>query len=219
MKVKALVVAAMVITSVNAGWRRRFKDLFGGNGGKPRSVFPQDLSMNEWSMSQDTEPTKKESADDSNMNGIGKNLICDFLISIAEDLHRNIFGNVDEYRSHLSVLYTLQGKAENLKEEEKEDHSASFEHVNGRLQAIKGEFTSLKDRYLEMLKQLVRNECMTESVHLTSPEDMERIDIFLDELLNLRESTRKDKEGVIVFHREWVDGHEKIVIHKDVHNF
>ncbi|KAH9248159.1 hypothetical protein BASA81_014190 [Batrachochytrium salamandrivorans] len=186
---------------------------------KPGSVFSQDLTETVPSMSQDIEPTKKESADDSNMNGIGKNLICDFLIPIAEGLHKNIFEHIDEYRSHLSVLYTLQGKVENLKDEEKEGYSAPFERVNGRLQAIKGEFTSLKDRYLEMLKQLVRNECMTESVHLTSPEDMERIDIFLDELLNLRESTRKDKEGVIVFHREWVDGHEKIVIHKDTHNF
>ncbi|KAH9271406.1 hypothetical protein BASA83_006498 [Batrachochytrium salamandrivorans] len=219
MKVKALVVAAMVITSVNAGWRRKPRVFVGGDDSKPGSVFSQDLTETGPSMSQDIEPTKKESADDSNMNGIGKNLICDFLISKAEGLHRNIFGNVDEYRSHLSVLYILQEKAENLKEEEKEDHSASFERVNGGLQAIKEEFTSLKDRYLQILKQLVRNECMTESVHLTSPEDMERIDIFLDELLNLRESTKKDKEGVIVFHREWEGDHEKIVVHKNVHNF
>ncbi|KAH6573370.1 hypothetical protein BASA60_006093 [Batrachochytrium salamandrivorans] len=185
MKVKALVVAAMVITSVNAGWRRKPRVFVGGDDSKPGSVFSQDLTETD----------------------------------AAEGLHRNIFGNVDEYRSHLSVLYILQEKAENLKEEEKEDHSASFERVNGGLQAIKEEFTSLKDRYLQILKQLVRNECMTESVHLTSPEDMERIDIFLDELLNLRESTKKDKEGVIVFHREWEGDHEKIVVHKNVHNF
>ncbi|KAH9256866.1 hypothetical protein BASA82_001129 [Batrachochytrium salamandrivorans] len=47
MKFKALVVAAMVITSVNASWRRRFGSLFKqGDDSRPKSKAPFGLKMN-----------------------------------------------------------------------------------------------------------------------------------------------------------------------------
>ncbi|KAH9254707.1 hypothetical protein BASA81_007258 [Batrachochytrium salamandrivorans] len=99
-----------LFTSVNAGWHRRLRSLFGRNDRKPGSVFPQDLTENGSSMSQDTEPTNKESSNDSDMNGIGKNLICDFLISKTKGLQKDLVEHADEFRGHLALLHILQGE-------------------------------------------------------------------------------------------------------------
>ncbi|KAH6591894.1 hypothetical protein BASA50_008408 [Batrachochytrium salamandrivorans] len=155
-----------------------------------------------WSISQDIEPTKRESADDSNMNGTGNNLICSLLISIAKGLHENVFEHVDEFQSHMPLFHILQDKAEHLKDEDRDDHSASFGRVNGRLQDIEERFTSLKDRYLEIVQKWMQNECMTESVHLITPSDMERIDIPLDELLNLPGNAEVHEKDVIFLDRQ-----------------
>ncbi|KAH6597632.1 hypothetical protein BASA61_003085 [Batrachochytrium salamandrivorans] len=92
------------------------------------------------------------------MNGTGNNLICSLLISIAKGLHENILEHVDEFQSHMPLFHILQDRAEHLKNEDRDDHSASFGRVNGRLQDIEGRFTSLKDRYLKIVQKWVQNE-------------------------------------------------------------
>ncbi|KAH9244092.1 hypothetical protein BASA81_018546 [Batrachochytrium salamandrivorans] len=84
------------------------------------SVFSQDLAETGSSMSQDTDPTNKESSNDSDMNGIGKNLICDFLISTTKGLQASLVEHADEFRGHLASLHILQEKEETLKDEQRE---------------------------------------------------------------------------------------------------
>ncbi|KAH9265243.1 hypothetical protein BASA83_011244 [Batrachochytrium salamandrivorans] len=202
MKVGIFVAAVMVITSVNASRRRRILDWFRHGGGRSRPVFSQDLSRDEWAASRSSDHAKKVQYDDSNMDVAGKDLPCSTLISVSEELHRNLIDHVDEYRSHLPLLYTLQERAENLKLRNREEHSALFERVNAILQEIKGEFTDLKKKYSIFWRKLETNSCLSDSVHLISLEDMERIGIFLDEQINLREFTKEYEKGVIFLDRQ-----------------
>ncbi|KAH6580109.1 hypothetical protein BASA60_003011 [Batrachochytrium salamandrivorans] len=150
MKFNILVVAAMVITSVNAGWHRRPKVVPGGDDSKPGSVSSQDLSEGDSSMSQDTDHTNKESSNDSDTNVVSENIFCDFLTLAAKDLQASLVERADEFRGHLASLHMLQETAETLKEEQMENHSASTERVNGILEAIKKEFAKLLKEYYEV---------------------------------------------------------------------
>ncbi|KAH6591890.1 hypothetical protein BASA50_008404 [Batrachochytrium salamandrivorans] len=132
------------------------------------------------------------------MNGTGNNLVCSLLISIAKGLHENILEHVDEFQSHMPLFHILQDRAEHLKNEDRDDHSALYRYVNGTLQDIEGEPTSLKGEYLKIVQKWVQNECMIESVHLITPNDMKRIDILLDELLDLPGNAEVHGDGVVI---------------------
>ncbi|KAH6588386.1 hypothetical protein BASA50_010752 [Batrachochytrium salamandrivorans] len=202
MKVNVLVAAAMVITSVNAGWHRRLRSLFGRNDRRPGSVFPQDLTETGSSMSQDTEPTNKESSNDSDMNGIGKNLICDFLISTTKGLQASLVGHADEFRGHLALLHILQAREDTLKDEQRESHSASTGRVNGRLEAIKGEFAKLQAEYSRFWTMLVDNECLAEDYYLIGPQDMARVGVLLDVLQKTPRNASVHGDDVVSLDRQ-----------------
>ncbi|KAH6565975.1 hypothetical protein BASA62_006953 [Batrachochytrium salamandrivorans] len=78
MRVKALVVAAMVITSVNASGKGGFKSWF-GRGGMTGSESRHNLLRSTLSLSQEPEPTKKKLGDGS--GGGGKDPFCDSMTS------------------------------------------------------------------------------------------------------------------------------------------
>ncbi|KAH9250718.1 hypothetical protein BASA81_011501 [Batrachochytrium salamandrivorans] len=65
MRVKALVVAAMVIASVNAGWLDSIRDMsdkildWFGHGGGSRSVAPMGFPVHGSDKSRDPESAKK----------------------------------------------------------------------------------------------------------------------------------------------------------------
>ncbi|KAH9252324.1 hypothetical protein BASA83_005417 [Batrachochytrium salamandrivorans] len=65
MKFNALVVAAMVITSVNAGLPDKLPSKVENSGGRSMSVFPPDSSGNGLGPFQESDHTNKEPADDS----------------------------------------------------------------------------------------------------------------------------------------------------------
>ncbi|KAH6566466.1 hypothetical protein BASA62_006651 [Batrachochytrium salamandrivorans] len=113
---------------------------------EPEPTVTQDPPENDSSMSQDIEPTDKESFDDLDMNGADIDLVCNTLMPIAISLHRSLLEHVDEFRSHLPPLYILQEKAENLKDEEKEEHSVSYKRITLRLDAIKVAFTQFEEK-------------------------------------------------------------------------
>ncbi|KAH9263548.1 hypothetical protein BASA83_013070 [Batrachochytrium salamandrivorans] len=148
MKFNALVVAAMVITSVNAGWHRRPRVFLGGDDNSLGSVFSQDLAETGSSMSQDTDPTNKESSNDSDMNGIGKNLICDFPDLHNQGLQASLVEHADEFRGHLALLHISTREGGDLKEEQRGKAILHrLDGVNGRLEAIKSEFAKLEEEY------------------------------------------------------------------------
>ncbi|KAH9252325.1 hypothetical protein BASA81_009778 [Batrachochytrium salamandrivorans] len=65
MKFNALVVAAMVITSVNAGLPDKLPSEVENSSGRSMSVFPPDSSGNGPGPFQESDNTNKEPADDS----------------------------------------------------------------------------------------------------------------------------------------------------------
>ncbi|KAH6580111.1 hypothetical protein BASA60_003013 [Batrachochytrium salamandrivorans] len=180
MKFNILVVAAMVITSVNAGWHRRPKVVSGSDDSKPGSVSSYELPEGDSSLSQDTVHTNKESSNDSDMNVVSENIFCDFLTLAAKDLQRNLVERADEFRGHLASLHILQEKEETLKDEQRENHSASTGRVNGILEAIKKEFAKLEKEYREVWGMLKNNGCLVEDYYLIDPQDMARVGLLLD---------------------------------------
>ncbi|KAH9247988.1 hypothetical protein BASA81_014401 [Batrachochytrium salamandrivorans] len=166
MKVNVLVVAAMVITSVNAGWHRRLRSLFGRNDRKPGSVFPQDLTEN------------------------------------GSVYRASLVGHADEFRGHLALLHILQAREDTLKDEQRESHSASTGRVNGRLEAIKGEFAKLQAEYSRFWTMLVDNECLAEDYYLIGPQDMARVGVLLDVLQKTPRNASVHGDDVVSLDRQ-----------------
>ncbi|KAH6587844.1 hypothetical protein BASA61_006179, partial [Batrachochytrium salamandrivorans] len=84
MRVKVLVAAAMVITSVNASGKGGFKSWF-GRGGMTGSESRHNLLRSTLSLFQGPEPTKKKPGDSS--GGGGKDPFCDSMTSKLSGLH------------------------------------------------------------------------------------------------------------------------------------
>ncbi|KAH6593836.1 hypothetical protein BASA50_007062 [Batrachochytrium salamandrivorans] len=97
MKLNALVVAAMVITSVNAGLPDKLPSEVENSGGRSMSVFSPDSSGNGLGPFQESEPTNKESADDSGGDGIGEDLASYPNGAHVEEKSGGISGGVDGY--------------------------------------------------------------------------------------------------------------------------
>ncbi|KAH9244852.1 hypothetical protein BASA81_017705, partial [Batrachochytrium salamandrivorans] len=77
MKFNALVVAAMVITSVSAGLPDKLPSGVENSGGRSMSVFPQGTSGNGPGPLQESDHTNKEPADDSGGDGIDEDSASD----------------------------------------------------------------------------------------------------------------------------------------------
>ncbi|KAH6596505.1 hypothetical protein BASA50_005055 [Batrachochytrium salamandrivorans] len=202
MKFNILVVAAMVITSVNAGWHRRPKVVPGSDDSKPGSVSSHDLSEGDSSLSQDTVHTNKESSNDSDTNVVSENIFCDFLTLAAKDLQRNLVERADEFRDHLASLHMLQEKEDTLKDEQMENHSASTERVNGILEAIKEEFAKLQKEYREVWEMLKNNGCLVEDYYLIDPQDMARVGLLLELLQETPRNASVHGDDVISLDRK-----------------
>ncbi|KAH6566474.1 hypothetical protein BASA62_006659 [Batrachochytrium salamandrivorans] len=69
MKFSALVVAAMVITSVSAGKRKRIRGCSEGDDSNSGSVPPPELLESDGGPSQESDPTEENPADGLDMNG------------------------------------------------------------------------------------------------------------------------------------------------------
>ncbi|KAH6575920.1 hypothetical protein BASA60_004737 [Batrachochytrium salamandrivorans] len=99
MKVKALIVAAMVITSVNAGWLDTFMGWFGidrgSQGDEARDLFSSENDPADGSDDGDEKPT------------------CDSIIAYLNGLQVRMLGLAQKYQDQLPALYSLKKKAAN----------------------------------------------------------------------------------------------------------
>ncbi|KAH6583500.1 hypothetical protein BASA50_008154 [Batrachochytrium salamandrivorans] len=172
MRVNILVVAAMVITSVNAGLIKESKDL-SNDDLNLESV----QSKEEWDIFQESEPTKNGQYDDS--DDAEKTKICSALISVSEELHKDITDQASKFQGNLLFFYALKDMENNLEPEVREGHAEFYSQVKDEQNAIKETISDLERKYEEVWEKIVKTECPTESVHLLSPEDM-AIGISLD---------------------------------------
>ncbi|KAH6570534.1 hypothetical protein BASA62_004312 [Batrachochytrium salamandrivorans] len=174
MRVNILVVAAMVITSVNAGLIKESKDL-------PSDDLNQESvqSKEEWDVFQESEPSKNGQCDDS--DDAEKTKICNRMLFIAEKIQASIFDLADDFRINLPIPDAPNRGANDLEPEAREGHAEFYSQIKDEQKAIKEKATFLKGKYEEIWEKIVKTGCPTESTRLLSPEDMAIVAIFLDE--------------------------------------
>ncbi|KAH6589853.1 hypothetical protein BASA61_005459 [Batrachochytrium salamandrivorans] len=178
MKFNALVVAAMVITSVNAGLFGKATNPFKKSGGGSMSEQLYDPLENDEDIFQESEPTKNGQYDDS--DDAEKTQDCNRMFTIAEKIQDNIFDLADDFRINLPIPDAPNSGANDLKPEAREGHAEFYSQIKDEQKAIKEKATFLKEKYEENWEKIVKTECPTESVRLLSPEEMMEIGIYLD---------------------------------------
>ncbi|KAH6563946.1 hypothetical protein BASA61_002338 [Batrachochytrium salamandrivorans] len=181
MKVSVIVVAAMVITSVNAGLWNSTMDWFRGNGGRSTTALVEGSSSN----------GQSEAAI--------KGRICNYLQHIlgelwdrANDLEAGLHDQLPEY------LNLMKGIGENGRRIKKSQlgpkQKAGYLALNGRNRTI---FTTFDEEYSGVIEdygmtqgEFSRKKCPPESLGVLSLEEM----IYHGHFLQL-----PDADGVIVF--------------------
>ncbi|KAH6584745.1 hypothetical protein BASA60_000840 [Batrachochytrium salamandrivorans] len=193
-----LVIAAMVVTSVNAGGKERPRGLFkqgDGSGLKSKapfglrvySLFPKKRPVHDSGASQDTDPTSKESSNGSDDDAAKKESACKRLASELLYLQQRIFEHFDEFHIQLSISNNLKDNKETLKTEEIGNRFASYNLVNAKLETIKKRFVVSDEYYRETYGELVQNDCSTEFPRLIPPKEMMELSVTLNEHMELPE--------------------------------
>ncbi|KAH6573835.1 hypothetical protein BASA50_000294 [Batrachochytrium salamandrivorans] len=208
MRVNALFVAAMVITSVNAGWLDTFMGWFGidrGNQGLvsspnlpehgPGSVLPSDSQDSTLDDARDLDPYNQEPGDGSNDGD--EELTCDSIIADLTKLQVKMLELYGQFRAQLPAFYDLKSRAGDLKDEEMDDYHASRREVEAMLEGIKAEFTNSNARYSEDWATLIDKGCLDDYVYLMSPVEMTQISMFLDELQSSSGNEKIHGEDVV----------------------
>ncbi|KAH6574649.1 hypothetical protein BASA60_005265 [Batrachochytrium salamandrivorans] len=185
MKVSALVVAAMVVTSANATVFGSFMDWFWGNGDGLESVSSPASTEPESGASQDPGPTKEGLGDDSGSDAAKKSRICKCLASELLFSQKRMFGDYSDFRIQVSILNKLRDNKENLKTGAMEDRFASYSLVNAKLEAIKKSFTVSDEDYRETYRDFKTIHCSSKFLHLIPPEEMMEISVALKEQMEL----------------------------------
>ncbi|KAH6577969.1 hypothetical protein BASA60_003816 [Batrachochytrium salamandrivorans] len=213
MKVNALVVAAMVITSVNASPFGIFKVWLGIDSGSqepaspsdspehgPGLVLPSDSQDSTLNDTQDLDPYNQDPADGSNDGD--EESTCDSIIADLKELQVKMLGLDEQFRNQLPTLYELKSRVDDLKDEEMDDYHASRREVEATLEDIKAEFINSSAKYSEGWATLIAKGCLDDHVHLMSPEGMMQISMFFDELQSSSGYEKSPEKGVRILDRE-----------------
>ncbi|KAH6591483.1 hypothetical protein BASA50_008659 [Batrachochytrium salamandrivorans] len=207
MKVNALVVAAMVITSVNADWLDRFINWLGYRYDSelvfppsipehgPGSVLPSNLPDSTLDDAQDLDPYNQEPGDGSNDGD--KKPTCNSIIADLKKLQVKMIELAQKYQDQLPAFYDLKSRVDGLKDEEMDDYHASRREVEATLEDIKAEFTNLNARYSEGWATLTGKGCVDDYIQLMAPAEMTQIGIFLDELQSSSEYEKAHEDDVV----------------------
>ncbi|KAH9274299.1 hypothetical protein BASA83_003297 [Batrachochytrium salamandrivorans] len=143
MKFNALVVAAMVITSVNAAGKGGFPGCLRGKC-MSKAESRDNLVNPEAGASKDRDHTKKESSDDSEA---GKALACSIIISELEDLEAMILGLAREFDDLLPFFYTITSEMEYWQATQTEGPSEKYGEAKTKLQNTE-ELDDPSERYI-----------------------------------------------------------------------
>ncbi|KAH6562626.1 hypothetical protein BASA60_011060 [Batrachochytrium salamandrivorans] len=130
MKVKALVVAAMVITSVNAGLHRRGED----------------------SPSKASSSGEEQSANGSNTGNTVVNPACDFVYAMLRVLQTKIYELDEESYIYQAVISEMNNRSAWVLAKQVETHYESYNVACAKLEASKEQSTNLKREYLRIFQ-------------------------------------------------------------------
>ncbi|KAH6564268.1 hypothetical protein BASA62_008007 [Batrachochytrium salamandrivorans] len=192
MKVNVLVVAAMVIASVNAGGRKK------GAGGHrhnddsmPRSgapfglkvypLFPQKRPVHDSDTPQDLDHTNNKGDHDLAKHEVYEDPDCKILSRTLLDLQASIVDLSGEYHDNRSTIFELQIKMKNSEDEENGEQRASYSLAHAAMQKIKLKAITLKGEYKGLWKDLLDAGCLVDFNYSLSPEEIGRLGVFLDE--------------------------------------
>ncbi|KAH6601474.1 hypothetical protein BASA61_001957 [Batrachochytrium salamandrivorans] len=178
MKVNVLVVAAMVIASVNAVWHERLPDCV-GRICESWFASSRDFSEKEWNKLKGRDPTSVQDAHDLNEYGIIKNPDCWSLFAKLKDLQKRITRLSDKYSSCQSALCKIKIKTDSSKSNEIAEYLKSHSTIELTVQKIERAATALRKEYKETWISFLNAKCLDQSNPFFSPSKIEELEIFL----------------------------------------
>ncbi|KAH6563522.1 hypothetical protein BASA50_002552 [Batrachochytrium salamandrivorans] len=184
MKFQALVVAAMVVTSVNAGLLGKLPSEAENSGDESGSVSEQNLLQNDSDPSQDPEPTKEKQAGDLSDED-KKNQICNSILLTLYGLRGQIIRLAHQLRVQMLIINDLNIKRNHLYFWEIPGHFLSKYEARAELQSIENKYATVMGEYYQTWQDLTGSGCPTESLKSMFPKEMIDIDVFLSDELRL----------------------------------
>ncbi|KAH9272604.1 hypothetical protein BASA83_005105 [Batrachochytrium salamandrivorans] len=191
MKFNVLIVAAMVITSVNAGRRKRLPSCLGGRY-TSKSRVSLELTENNWGTSQESDPNETgPTCDDLEVK------LRDFYDKISArnfitryntpDLYRIMEGNmgsrVENGKDGAETEVAQKSDGNEVQESiytRVEDWLKLHPKYRPRLEQLRQELAKLLEQHLEVWEQFLRKDCLTTKDRRFSPETL------FDDLLLVR---------------------------------
>ncbi|KAH9271299.1 hypothetical protein BASA83_006628 [Batrachochytrium salamandrivorans] len=161
MKFNALVVAAMVITSVNAVFLGKLSSEVENSGDKS-GLIPRLVVLGE-----------EKSANDSNMRDTENNPACRRVYPILKDLQEHILKLSEEYHDHRLALCKIKGKTDNSKSDEADEYLKSHSTTSATMQRIKQKTITLKGEHEKAWMSFANAGCLNQSNQLLSPAKLE----------------------------------------------
>ncbi|KAH6593576.1 hypothetical protein BASA50_007245 [Batrachochytrium salamandrivorans] len=180
MKFRALVVAAMVITSVNAVWHERLPDCV-GRICRLGSASSRDFSDEEWAELKGLDPISIKEANDLKDYGTIKTPDCWSLFSKLQKLQKRITKLSDKYSSCQSALCKIKIKTDSSKFDEVDEYLTSHSTIEFTVQKIKELAITLKEEYKETWISFLNAKCLDQSNPFFSPSKIGELKIFLDD--------------------------------------
>ncbi|KAH6570199.1 hypothetical protein BASA62_004432 [Batrachochytrium salamandrivorans] len=179
MKFNTLVVAAMVIASVNATWNSKVPGCLRGScGSRPR------LSRGVGETGSDTPQgpkiIEKGLASNPHMKGDSQELTCNAILLGLYDLQKDILELSCEFRYNRLSLYIIHSGATTLTDETIEASTASSFKVKAELETIEAEFAKFEAEYHRVWGQLEQNSCSAKYYNTMSPKELLKVHVLLN---------------------------------------
>ncbi|KAH6589668.1 hypothetical protein BASA61_005548 [Batrachochytrium salamandrivorans] len=168
MKFNALVVAAMVITSVNAAGKGKFGG-YSEDKDESKSVVSQGPIHDE---PQDPDTTKESEDNGSNEPEVDVELLCRNLMVQLKHSHKQLFDVIYPSRVYKPPPKGRRNSLRPIKKYLTWPHQPTPEEIKKKQQTI----LSLKQSYFKDRNDFNRKECSTKYPHVLSQSDAEELD-------------------------------------------
>ncbi|KAH6561597.1 hypothetical protein BASA61_009146 [Batrachochytrium salamandrivorans] len=179
MKFNALVAAAMVITSVNAGLLGRIASVLRRNDRMTISGSSRGLLRKKWDASQDLDHTNNKDVHDLAKHDIYEDPECNALFIILHGLQDNISILSGKYRKSKATISRLHIKVKNSKSKKADKYCASYSLTSTTMKEIRLKAIILRKGHAEFWKDFSNAQCPAKLNQLSPPDEIGKIEMFL----------------------------------------
>ncbi|KAH6561592.1 hypothetical protein BASA50_007159 [Batrachochytrium salamandrivorans] len=193
MKFNSLVVAAMVIASVNAGGRDKGAGGHKHNdGSEPRSgapfglkVHPLFLAMSAKSLesgpdtSQNLDHTNNKGSHDLTKHEVYEDQNCKIISLILHDLQKSIFILFGKYLKSKATISRLQIKTDSPEPRKENRYLTPQSITSATMEEIKEKAIILRGEYVDFWGYFLDEKCSNKLNRLSSPEKIGRLKFFI----------------------------------------